>query len=246
MSKIITITGNPASGKSLLSCQLAAKLSKDNEVLLVNYSADVPMHPIWQPSVRVEHKKSLGLVLSSPAVNISAVGYAMEMLKDNNNLGLIGYTRGDTPLSYVDVTYRKSVEFLKAAAELIHGYIIIDCGSDFADPFRPAAIEMADQCFMLITPDLRGLHYYNSQKALLSSKSSYKFNETKLIAGKVKQFHPVYEMNEEMEQGFTYILNYAEDLEKATHRGEMFRAMKYCPAQYKNTLSNIRAVIDNE
>lgn len=246
MSKIITIIGNPASGKSLLACQLAAKLSKTDEVLLVNYSADVPMHPIWQPGVKVEHKKSFGLVLSSPSVSISAMGSAVELLKDNPNLGLIGYTRGDTPLSNVDVSYQKSKEFLKAAAELTDGFIIVDCSSDFSDPFRPAAIELADKCFMTITPDLRGLHYYNSQKALLSGKASYRFNKILMLAGNVKPYHPIAEINEELEQGFWGVLDYAEDLEKCMLQGEMFHALRFCPNEYAKTLAKMRAVIANE
>lgn len=246
MSKIITIIGNPASGKSLLACQLAAKLSKTDEVLLVNYSADVPMHPIWQPGVKVEHKKSFGLVLSSPSVSISAMGSAVELLKDNPNLGLIGYTRGDTPLSYVDVTYRKSVEFLKAAAELINGYIIADCSSDFADPFRPAAIELADKCFMVITPDLRGLHYYNSQKTLLSGKGSYRFEQILMLAGNTKPYHPVTEVSAELEQGYWGVLDYAEDLEKCMLQGKLFHALRFCPNEYSKTLAKMQAVIGDE
>lgn len=246
MPKIITITGNAASGKSLLSCHLAAALAKKQEVLLINYSADVPMHPIWQPGQKVEQTKSLGRVLSAPSIHISLISSAVEMVKGQDNIGLLGYVRSETPLSYPDISYKKCLELLNVAAELVNGYIIVDCGSEFTDPFRPAALEMADNAFMLITPDLRGLHYYSSQKTLLTGRPSCRFHTICMLAGNAKPYSPVSDMSKAIDGGYSGVLEFAEDLEKAALQGELFQSLKYCPDSYTETLANIQAVIERE
>lgn len=244
MSKIITVCGNPGSGKSLLSCILAEQLSAKDEVLLINYSDDVPMHPIWQPTQQVNRVKSLGNVLSSAEINIATLSESIEIHEKNKDIGLLGYVSGNTPMEFIDNTYRKSIDLIKSAMNITDGYIIIDCGSEFGDVFRPAALEMADTALMVLTPDLRGLHYYCTQKEMLSSNPAFKFSEIKVLAGNAKDYCPISQMSLMVDNGFFGVLNYIDDLERCTLQGDMFTCSGFLSSYYKNAVDKLLAVIE--
>lgn len=246
MSKIITITGNGSSGKSLLSCLLAEELSKNNEVILINYSSMVPMHPVWQPLQKVDKSQSLGNILSAPSINIAMLGEAVVSVKKNYNIGLLGYVAGDTPLTYIDATYQKGIELIKTVCNLTNGYIIFDCGCEFNDVLRPSALEMADVVLMSLTADLRGLHYYNSQKALLQNSLAFQFEKTLCIASNTKSYFPVSDMSTQLDRPFWGQLEYCQDLEKASLQGMMFDSYKFCSPGNKKMLKNMIEVISGE
>lgn len=244
MSKIITVCGSSGSGKSLLSCILAEELSAKDEVLLINYSADVPMHPVWQPLQQVNRIKSLGNVLSSAEINIATLSESIEIHEKNKDIGLLGYVSGNTPMDFIDNTCRKSLDLIKSAMNITDGYIIIDCCSDFNDVFRPAAIEMADTALMTLTPDLRGLQYYCTQKELLMSSPVFKFNEMKVLAGNAKEYYPLVEMGLMIENGFFGVLDYIEDLERSALQGDMFTCSGFLSSSYQTALDKLLAVIE--
>ena len=50
MGKIITIWGNPGSGKSMFACNLAKVLTAGKKkALIINADSSTPMLPVWMP-----------------------------------------------------------------------------------------------------------------------------------------------------------------------------------------------------
>ena len=81
-------------------------------------------------------------------------------------IGLMGYAAGENPLSYPEVKYAMVLQLVNAAAKLVD-FVILDCSSNMANVFTPAAIEAGDLVIRILTPDLKGVNYLKAHQPLL-------------------------------------------------------------------------------
>lgn len=158
MSKIITVWGNPGSGKSMFCCNLAKVLTAGKaKALIINADASTPMLPVWMPERILETNMSIGNVMTALEINNALVAERVVILKEYPFIGVMGYAAGENPFSYPELKYEKIRHFIMEASKLVE-YIILDCSSNMLNFFTPTAIEAADLVIRIVTPDLRGLN----------------------------------------------------------------------------------------
>ena len=74
MSQIITVWGNPGSGKSMFCCNLAKVLTAGKEkAIIINADSSTPMLPVWMPDRLFDASDSIGNVLSALEINTALV-----------------------------------------------------------------------------------------------------------------------------------------------------------------------------
>lgn len=238
MSKIITVWGNPGSGKSMFCCNLAKVLTAGKEkAIILNADSATPMLPVWMPDRILEAANSVGNVLSGLEINMALVAERVVVLKDYPFIGMMGYAAGETPFSYPELKYDKIRLLITEAVKLVD-YLILDCSSNVLNFFTPTAIEMADQVVRILTPDLRGLNYLRAHKPLLTDVK-FQYERHLTFAGLARPFHAIDEMGH-LIGGFDGLLPYAKEIERCGTGGNMFHALGYCNQRYINAVKKVR------
>lgn len=238
MSKIITVWGNPGSGKSIFCCCLAKVLTAGKEkAIILNADPAAPMLPVWMPGRILETSSSVGSVLSGLEINMALVAERVTVLKDYPFIGMMGYAAGETPFSYPEPKYEKIRLLISEAAKLVD-YLILDCSSGMLNFFTPTAIEMAHQAVRILTPDLRGLSYLRAHKPLLTD-IKFQYSRHLTFAGLARPFHAIDEMGH-LADGFDGLLPYAKEIERCGTSGDMFHALGYCNHRYISALKKVR------
>ena len=127
MGKIITIWGNPGSGKSMFACNLAKVLTAGKKkALIINADSSTPMLPVWMPDRILETSASVGNVLTALEINNALIAERVVVLKEYPFIGVLGYAAGENPFSYPELKYEKIKIFISECAKLVD-YILIDC-----------------------------------------------------------------------------------------------------------------------
>lgn len=242
MSKIITVWGNPGSGKSMFCCNLAKVLTAGKaKALIINADASTPMLPVWMPDRILETNMSIGNVMTALEINNALVAERVVILKEYPFIGVMGYAAGENPFSYPELKYNKIRQFIQEASKLVE-YIILDCSSNMLNFFTPTAIESADLVVRVITPDLRGLNYLKAHKPLLTDEK-FHFPTHLTFAGMARPFHAIDEMDH-LIGGFDGLLPYSKEIERCGTSGQMFKALAYCNQRYISSLKLVRELID--
>ncbi len=245
MAKIITVWGNPGSGKSMFCCNLAKTLTANKEkAIIISADSNTPMLPVWMPDRHISVQTSIGKVLTSLEINTAIIAEHVVLLKDFPFIGVMGYAAGENPLSYPELKYDKIRQFLAEASRLV-GYLILDCTSDMMNIFTPVAIEAADLVIRVLTPDFRGLHYLRAHKPLLTDEK-FHYDKHLTFAGLARPFHPIEEMGHQI-GGFDGILPYTKEMECMGTSGQLFRSFAYCNPRYMDALKLVRnRILDME
>ena len=76
------------------------------------------------------------------------------MLKSYPFIGLMGYAAGENPLSYPEVKYAMVLQLVNAAK--LVDFVILDCSSNMANVFTPAAIEAGGVVIRILAPPPKG------------------------------------------------------------------------------------------
>lgn len=238
MAKIITVWGNPGSGKSLFCCNLAKTLTANKEkAIIISADTCTPMLPVWMPDRYITAQTSIGKVLTSLEINPAIVAEHVVLLKDYPFIGVMGYAAGENPLSYPELKYDKLLLFFSEASKLVD-YLILDCNSDMMNIFTPAAIEASDLTIRILTPDFRGLHYLRAHNPLLTDEK-FHYEKHLTFAGLARPFHPIEEMGHQI-GGFDGMLPYTKEMERMGTSGQLFRSFAYCNPRYMDALKLVR------
>lgn len=237
MSKIITVWGNPGSGKSTFCCALARELTQHRERALI-LSADslTPMYPVWLPGTAVDAKKSIGHLFASTELNKAAVSSRLVVPEKYPFIGLLGYAAGETPLAYPEPTAELTESLLREAAKLADT-LIVDGGSQIAGYFTPTAMECSDVIIRILTPDPRGIAYLKAQAPLLRDPR-FGLEKNLTFAGMARPYHALDEMGA-LSGGLAGILPYSKEVEQAVIAGEMFEAARHANQRYVTALERV-------
>ncbi len=235
---VIAVWGSPGSGKSTFSALLSRYLTRDKtKAIILSPDINTPMLPVWFPNENIENAMSIGHVLSSHEINNSIIAEKVKLLKSYPYVGVLGYTSGDMPLSYPEVTYDKIVQTIEVTAGMVD-HVIIDCTSRVTDLFTPAAIELADVVVGIFTPDLRGISYRMAQTPLLNSPK-FRLDEHLVFAGSSRPYYAIDEM-EHICGRLDGVLPWIKEIDRAATEGVLFGAGKYCSERYLAALKAVR------
>lgn len=242
MAKIITVWGSPGSGKSMFCCILAKALTRDKrKAIIINGEISVPMLPVWLPDQIIQTDASIGRVLSSVEIDTSMIASHVTVLKSYPFIGLMGYSAGENPLSYPEVTYPMVLQLIAAASRLVD-YVILDCSSSMTNVFTPAAIESGDLIIRVLTPDLKGVNYLKAHQPLLVD-SRFRYDQHMTFAGMARPFHALDEMAY-LIGGFDGLLPYGKEIDRCATEGGMFHAINYCNPKYTASLNKILEALE--
>lgn len=241
MAKIIAIWGNPGSGKTTFACLLAKRLTRDkSKAIIVNPDNATPILPVLFPNENIEKSMSIGNVLTAVEIDNALVASKVVLYKPYPFVGVMGYSAGETPLSYPEIEYKKVLEFIFAAASLVD-YLILDCTSSVVSAFTPAALEAADTVIRILTPNLFGIHYFRAHQPLLAD-NRFKPDEHISLAGKARPFQSIDEMGH-LIGGFAGYLPYNKEIERSATCGELFTILNNCGQKYTAALETaVKAV----
>lgn len=163
MSKLISIYGSPASGKSTLALVLANMLAAEQKsTVLLSTSRVVPMLKVLAPAQAVDKSYSVGSLFLSSNFNQEDVCTRILFTPGNNNLGLMGMAPGDTPNTYSGIILRDRVLELLSILGGLADYILVDCMSNVSpanDPIGNTALAVSDLIIETLTADVMGIEY---------------------------------------------------------------------------------------
>lgn len=244
MAKIIAIWGNPGSGKTTFACLLAKRLTRDkSKAIIVSPDSATPILPVLFPNENIEKSMSLGNVLSAVEIDNALVASKVVLYKPYPFVGVMGYSAGETPLSYPDTDYAKVLEFIFAASSLVD-YLILDCTSSVVSAFTPAALEAADTVIGILAPNLFGIHYFRAHQPLLADPR-FKLDEQITLAGKARPFQAIEEMGH-LIGGFDGYLPYNKEIERSATCGELFTILNNCGQKYTAALETVVKAVSPE
>lgn len=243
---IITNYGSSGTGKSTFSASLAMAIEKANPratVLIINFNTDVPMHAIWNTKKDVPRNYSLGYLFEGEKIEQKDIAKFIVTLENNKNVGLLGYCLGDSPLSYKDIEYKKVLQLLKAAEQLVD-YVIVDCGSNLLKDETAASIEMANCLNMFLLPDPNGVVYKKTSALMYENNPKFIVDNTNYIIGPSRNFNAVKDMRNALNIK-AYDLPYSTDIAVKNCEGDIFGAYKVSPRRYKSIVKKILASTGN-
>lgn len=237
MSKIISVWGNPGSGKSVFCAILAKELTRDKEkALIISADAATPMLPVWLPNKAADSHGSIGHVFSAMEISKSLVAGKIQVYEPYPYIGLMGYEAGESPLTYPEPTYETTCRLLDEAVRLVD-YVIVDCGASVTNFFTPTAMEYADIVVRILTPDLRGISYLKAQTPLLRDPR-FQLKDHITFAGMARPFHAIDEMAHVV-GGLDGILPYSKEIENSVVLGKMFEAGSHCHIKYTASVGRV-------
>jgi MinD-like ATPase involved in chromosome partitioning or flagellar assembly len=235
---IISVWGNSGSGTSTVAIKLALCLSKKSKnVLLIDSNFIAPQAKIWFPKSEIKPEQSLAVILAN---NVELDNVANKITMVNDYLGYLGYgkdlaintipNRDDTPSALLNV------------ANNISDYVVVDCQSNITqDVMSFMALDLADTKIINMTPDLRGLSWYNSNVMMLKEKWQAQGSHVLKAFNKVKIISPADAM-ERVLGNIDFYLPYYEEMEEELYNGTIGedkykgRSKKY--GQVINTIVN--------
>lgn len=244
-NQIITVWGNPSSGKTITSIKLAKQLSlKNKNVILVFSDLISPTLMTILPDKNTENK-SIGSLLSSPEITQDTILSQCITLNKNNYISFLGYSQSENIFSYAEYSKERVVDFLILLRHLAD-YVIIDCSSNFAyDTLSAVALEMADSVVRLCNSNLKAMSYFKSYLPLLADK---KFNIDKhiKILSNVKDNEPTDQIKE-VYKGVKYQLPYIEEIENQFLTGELLNELKIKNNnEYNDAIKKLLSTITGE
>jgi hypothetical protein len=228
--KIIAVYGNSGSYKTSTSVKLAKAIAgRDNRlrVAVVGLDHTKPLIPLLFPETNTA--QSLGKLFSCECLDQEIVLSQMNM---HGNIGFIGYNSGENVKSYAFPTDERIDDFLMQMRHLVD-YTIIDCTHDTSYKPTSKALINADIVLYLITCDINGLVFHQSQEPrLLAEQYNYSsFLRCLSISGK-------YVHDEETMQNaigeIEAIIPYSEEIPMRWNQGEGLSPMN--DMRYINTI----------
>lgn len=242
MGKIICVWGNSGSGKTTFSTLLAQQSAQQNlQTLIVSPDSELPMHPVLFPTAKANPDQSLGNLVFSEKTIPAIIAEHIVISPHSPQVGLLAYTAGDHPLSYPapSFEYAKSL-FLTLAA--ICDRVIIDCCSQVNNTFTAAAIEIADVVVRVVTGDLRGVAYMQSQRQLLADKR-YHFEDQLTMIGQLQPYAPLDNIAHLIGR-IDGVLPYNNDIVRLSHEGGVFD-LRVAKGKYQQALTVVEGAIAN-
>lgn len=223
-NKIISIWGNPNSGKTIFSLKLAKELSKQNKnVILILCDPVVPAINTIMPSLNTKNK-SLGKLLSSIELTQDKILKNCIKINKNDYLSVLSYLHGENEKSYAKYS-KERTEDLFILLKHLADYIIIDCSSLISnDILSLTALEKSDKVIRLISADLKSISFFDSN---LRKIGENKYN----IGNHIKVLSNI-KCNMAKDQvgnrygGVIFELPYLEEIETQYYEGQLFEKLK--------------------
>lgn len=197
MNNIFAVWGNAGSGKSLLSCAIANKLTrKEHSVIVISTDKVTPMMRTYLPMYEDKADNSIGKLLSGNITADSLKG-KIQLHPNNNNMGFMSLGSYDNGLMFQE-SWSGDV-FSKLTAVIFQlqlcDYLLFDCSCDiFADAGTLFALEHAQSVVRIMSPDNRGISFVEAQAPVLRG-GDFHFDEHITVVNNTHPYSPMGQLN---------------------------------------------------
>ncbi|EMJ4245520.1 ParA family protein [Clostridioides difficile] len=242
-NRIISIWGDPFSGKTTFSVKLAKELSaKKKNVIVLFPDLFCPTMNIILPGHA--EKKSLGNILSATIIDEDIILKNSIYLEKNNYISLLGYRERENITTYPEYGENKVKDLIRNMLQ-ITDYIIIDCSSHFVvDLISSISLEISDIVIRLMSPTLKSISYFDSNTPLLIDKR-FNFEKHIKILSNFKSDDSIEIVKDRYD--IKYELPYTDELRNQMMGGELFYNLKSKKSYlYNDTVRKLTSVILNE
>lgn len=166
MPKLIAFYGSPGSGKTSIALKTAMETyiqTKDEVIAFLSPDMTVPSIALLFPNYAPDEVVSLSDIFDNTAITNESLLKNGVTVKNMKDFFALGFKAGENRYSFPTPTPEK-INSLFFALSDVAGYIFVDCTNDETDEISKKALAMADAVVRIITPDLKGMAWYSSNK----------------------------------------------------------------------------------
>ncbi len=178
MSKLIAFYGSPGSGKTSIALKFAMETyvkTKDEIVAFLSPDMTVPSIALLFPNYAPNEVVSLSDIFDNTAITNESLLKNAVTVKSMKDFFALGFKAGENRFSFPAPTPEK-INSLFSALSDVAGYIFVDCTNDETDEISKKALALADIVVRIITPDLKGMAWYSSNKNTDKTEGKDLFN----------------------------------------------------------------------
>ncbi|MCM1364983.1 MAG: hypothetical protein NC122_08020 [Faecalibacterium sp.] len=178
MPKLIAFYGSPGSGKTSVALKAAMETymqTKDEVIAFLSPDMTVPSIALLFPNYAPDEVVSLSEIFDSTAITTELLLKNAVTAKNMKDFFALGFKAGENRYSFPTPTPEKINSLFSALPETA-GYIFVDCTNDETDEISKKALAMADIAVRIITPDLKGMSWYSSNKHSERTENEDLFN----------------------------------------------------------------------
>lgn len=166
MPKLIAFYGSPGSGKTSIALKTAMETyiqTKDEIIAFLSPDMTVPSIALLFPNYAPDEVVSLSDIFDNTAITNESLLKNGVTVKNMKDFFALGFKAGENRYSFPTPTPEK-INSLFSALSDVAGYIFVDCTNDEGDEISKKALAVADAVVRIITPDLKGMAWYSSNK----------------------------------------------------------------------------------
>lgn len=228
----IAIWGNAGSGTSTLAIKLALLLTKiGKSTLVIDTNFVTPQINIWYPDKKIRLSELLSNILAN---NIDMEVVATKITVINDDLGVLGYAK-DLSINSITVRDDTPMALLNTANSIVD-ITIVDCQTNITqDVMSFIALDSADIKILNLTPDLRGLSWYESNVMMLREKWESQNDKIIKVFNKVRPNSPTNSI-ESVIGAFGYHMPFCEEIDEELYNGTLGTINNRGRLKYYNTI----------
>lgn len=214
---IIAVCGNSSSGKSTLAIKIATMFAaRKKNTVLIDTDFITPQFNVWYPKKEMFNHTSLAVLLDN---NVDVEQTADKMHIISENLGVLGYAR--------DFSANAMPRRPDTASQLLHclnemaDVIVVDVQTGFInDILSFEVMSTADVRLIAITPDIKGLSWYDSNIRMMEEAWRNVDAHTIRVFNKAHANAPLAEI-EQIIGEVPYYLPFSNEIEEQLSTGSM-------------------------
>ncbi len=219
-AKIVTIWGSPASGKTILTLAIAAKIAEAKKnVIVLNGDKLIPGLPIYLPMGKFTTKDSIGPLLMSNRYSDIDLAERIKLHYKSEYLAFMGLSSVENYITYNEFSKESVIRLVNKIA-VQTDYLLIDGTSNPLENMTTlTGLEISDAVIRIITADTKGITYENAARHIYQDEP-FKYDKHIRVLGNVKNISPETEIISVMGR-FDYVLGYSYEAESKMMAGEL-------------------------
>ena len=175
MAKLIAVYGSPGSGKTTIALKLAMSAylqTKDESVVFLSPDLTAPSMALLFPNYHPDEICSLSTVLDNTEISSENILKNSVTVKTMKNFCCLGFKAGENKYSFPVPTAEKINTLFDVLCDSFD-YVFVDCSSD---EISKKALIKANKIIRVISPDLKGMTWYSSNKHTDRTENEDLFN----------------------------------------------------------------------
>lgn len=175
MAKLIAVYGSPGSGKTTIALKLAMSAylqTKDESVVFLSPDLTAPSMALLFPNYHPDEICSLSTVLDNTEISSENILKNAVTVKTMKNFCGLGFKAGENKYSFPVPTAEKINTLFDILGDSFD-YVFVDCSGD---EISKKALIKANKVIRVVSPDLKGMTWYSSNKHTDRTENEDLFN----------------------------------------------------------------------